>query len=32
MTADLKSWVRAHPLEGIAGAVVAGYLLGRMLR
>jgi ElaB/YqjD/DUF883 family membrane-anchored ribosome-binding protein len=32
MTADLEAYVREHPMQGVAAAVVAGFVIGRVLR
>lgn len=32
MTADIETYVREHPMQGVAAAVVAGFVIGRMLR
>jgi ElaB/YqjD/DUF883 family membrane-anchored ribosome-binding protein len=32
MTSDLETYVRDHPMQGVAAAVVAGFVIGRVLR
>ena len=32
MTADIETYVREHPMQGVAAAVFAGFLIGRVLR
>jgi len=32
MTADLEHYVREHPMQGVAAAVIAGFVIGRILR
>jgi len=29
---DVEAYVRVHPVQGIAGAVAAGFIVGRILR
>jgi ElaB/YqjD/DUF883 family membrane-anchored ribosome-binding protein len=32
MLNDVETYVKEHPAQSVAGAVVAGFLLGRILR
>jgi ElaB/YqjD/DUF883 family membrane-anchored ribosome-binding protein len=32
MTADIETYVREHPMQGVAAAVLAGFVIGRVLR
>jgi ElaB/YqjD/DUF883 family membrane-anchored ribosome-binding protein len=32
MVGDLEKYVKAHPTTALAGAVVAGFFIGRILR
>lgn len=32
MLADAQQFVREHPLQGVAGAVAAGFIVGRIIR
>jgi ElaB/YqjD/DUF883 family membrane-anchored ribosome-binding protein len=32
MWTDMERYVQEHPMQGVAGALAAGFLIGRMLR
>lgn len=32
MSSDIEAYVREHPMQGVAAAIVAGFVIGRVLR